>query len=141
MNQRLARNTAGLHFIANLFMLFGLVAVILAATGIYAVMRNVINQRIQEIGVRMAMGATEGVLLRMLMLQGSKQLFIGLIIGLPLAFFVAPKLTRILGNGHTSFALLFWGVAVMISLIVALAVWLPSRRAIRMSPADAIRYE
>ncbi|QQN37738.1 ABC transporter permease (plasmid) [Rahnella aceris] len=141
LNQRLARNTAGLHFIANLFMLFGLVAVILAATGIYAVMRNVINQRIQEIGVRMAMGATEGVLLRMLMLQGSKQLFIGLIIGLPLAFFVAPKLTRILGNGHTSFALLFWGVAVMISLIVALAVWLPSRRAIRMSPADAIRYE
>ncbi|WP_253073548.1 FtsX-like permease family protein [Sodalis ligni] len=141
LNQRLARNTAGLHFIANLFMLFGLVAVILAATGIYAVMRNVINQRIQEIGVRMAMGATEGVLLRMLMLQGSKQLLTGLIIGLPLAFIVAPKLTSALGDGKTPFVLLFCAVAMMISLIVVLAVWLPSRRATGMSPADAIRYE
>lgn len=141
LSQRLARNTAGLHFIANLFMLFGLVAMILAATGIYAVMCNVINQRTQEIGLRMAMGATENDLLRMLMLQGGKQLLIGLILGLPLAFFVAPKLTRILGNGDTHFVLLFWMVALMISLVVALAVWLPSRRATNMSPADAIRYE
>ncbi|MBY8946720.1 ABC transporter permease [Pseudomonas sp. SH10-3B] len=141
LSQRLARNTAGLHFIANLFMLFGFVAMILAATGIYAVMCNLINQRTQEIGVRMAMGATENNLLRMLMLQGGKQLLTGLIIGLPLAFFVAPKLTHVLGNGNTPFALLFCMVALMISLVVALAVWLPSRRATNMSPADAIRYE
>ena len=141
LDQRLARNTAGLHFIANLFMLFGLVAMILAATGIYALMCNLINQRTQEIGLRMAMGATESNLLRMLMIQGGKQLLTGLIIGLPLAFFVAPKLTRILGDANTHFVLLFWMVALMISLVVALAVWLPSRRAINMSPADAIRYE
>jgi predicted permease len=141
LNERLARNIAGLHFIANLFMLFGLVAMILAATGIYAVMCNLINQRTQEIGLRMAMGATESNLLRMLMIQGGKQLLIGLIIGLPLAFFVAPKLTRVLGNGNTPFVLLFWMVALMITLVVALAVWLPSRRATNMSPADAIRYE
>ncbi|WP_219094162.1 ABC transporter permease [Pseudomonas sp. UMAB-40] len=141
LNERLARNTAGLHFIANLFMLFGLVAMILAATGIYAVMCNLINQRTQEIGLRMAMGATESNLLRMLMIQGGKQLLIGLVIGLPLAFFVAPKLTRVLGNGNTPFVLLFWMVALMITLVVALAVWLPSRRATNMSPADAIRYE
>jgi ABC-type antimicrobial peptide transport system permease subunit len=89
----------------------------------------------------MAMGATESNLLRMLMIQGGKQLLIGLIIGLPLAFFVAPKLTRVLGNGNTPFVLLFWMVALMITLVVALAVWLPSRRATNMSPADAIRYE
>ncbi|TWC22881.1 MULTISPECIES: ADOP family duplicated permease [unclassified Pseudomonas] len=141
LGERLARNTAGLHFIANLFMLFGLVAMILAATGIYAVMCNLINQRTQEIGLRMAMGATEGNLLRMLMVQGGKQLLTGLIIGLPLAFFVAPKLTRVLGNGNTPFVLLFWMVALMITLVVALAVWVPSRRATNMSPADAIRYE
>ncbi|NKI73725.1 ABC transporter permease [Dickeya sp. CFBP 2040] len=141
LDQRLARNTAGLHFIASLFMLFGLIAMILAATGIYAVMRNVINQRIQEIGVRMAIGATESVLLRMLMLQGGKQLLAGLVIGLPLALFVAPKLTRILGDGKTGFILLFTGVALTITLVVAAAVWFPSRRATRMSPADAIRYE
>lgn len=141
LDQRLARNTAGLHFIAKLFILFGLVAMILAATGIYAVMCNLINQRTQEIGLRKAMGATEPILLRMLMIQGGKQLLTGLIIGLPLAFFVAPKLTSILGNGNTPFVLLFWLVALMISLVVALAVWLPSRKAINMSPADAIRYE
>lgn len=141
LNERLARNTAGLQFIANLFMLFGLVAMILAATGIYAVMCNLINQRTQEIGLRMAMGATENNLLRMFMIQGGKQLLTGLAIGLPLAFFVAPKLTSVLGNGSTPFVLLFWLVALMISLVVALAVWLPSRRATNMSPADAIRYE
>ncbi|MFJ4389514.1 ADOP family duplicated permease [Pseudomonas soli] len=141
LDERLARNTAGLHFIANLFMLFGLVAMILAATGIYAVMCNLISQRTQEIGLRMAMGATEHVLLRMLMVQGGKQLLIGLVIGLPLAFLAAPRLTRILGNGHTPFVLLFCLVALMITLVVALAVWLPSRRAANMSPADAIRHE
>jgi predicted permease len=141
LDERLARNTAGLHFIANLFMLFGLVAMILAATGIYAVMCNLISQRTQEIGLRMAMGATERVLLRMLMAQGGKQLLIGLVIGLPLAFLAAPRLTRILGNGHTPFVLLFCLVALMITLVVALAVWLPSRRAANMSPADAIRHE
>lgn len=141
LDQRLARNTAGLHFIASLFMLFGLIAMILAATGIYAVMRNVINQRIQEIGVRMAIGATEGVLMRMLMLQGGKQLLAGLVIGLPLALFIAPKLTRILGDGKTEYFLLFTGVALTIAMVVAAAVWFPSRRATRMSPADAIRYE
>lgn len=141
LDQRLARNTAGLHFIASLFMLFGLIATILAATGIYAVMRNVINQRVQEIGVRMAMGATESMLIKMLMLQGGKQLLAGLIIGLPLALFTAPKLIRILGDGRTGFMLLFAGVALTISLVVAVAVWFPSRRATRLSPSEAIRHE
>lgn len=141
LDERLAHNTAGLHFIAALFMIFGLVAMILAATGIYAVMCNVIHQRVQEMGVRMAMGATQGALLRMLMLQGAKQLLAGLVIGLPLALSVAPKLTHILGDGKTGFILLFIEVALIISLVVAAAIWFPSRRAAGMSPADAIRYE
>ncbi|WP_127959815.1 ADOP family duplicated permease [Serratia microhaemolytica] len=141
LDQKLARNTAGLQFIASLFMLFGLVAMILAATGIYAVMRNVINLRIQEMGVRMAVGATEKMLLRMLMRQGGKQLLAGLILGLPLALLVAPKLSDILGDGTTEFMLLFSWVALTISLVVAVAIWLPSRRVMRMSPADAIRYQ
>ena len=79
--------------------------------------------------------------MRMLMLQGGKQLLAGLVIGLPLALFIAPKLTRILGDGKTEYFLLFTGVALTIAMVVAAAVWFPSRRATRMSPADAIRHE
>ncbi|MNR61195.1 hypothetical protein D3C85_1828730 [compost metagenome] len=75
----------------------------------------------------------------MLVGQGSRQLIAGLLFGLPLAFLVAPKLTHVFGDGQTQFVLLFLTVALMVTLIVILAIWLPSRRVIRMSPADAIR--
>ncbi|RNM08892.1 ADOP family duplicated permease [Dickeya undicola] len=141
LNNMLERNTAGVRFVTNLFMLFGIIAIVLSSSGIYAVTQNAISQRTQEIGVRQVLGATPSHLLRMLMLQGANQLIAGLILGLPLALLAAPGINRTLGDGRGHFVLLFVCVALFIMFIVALATWIPSRRVIMMKPGDAIRYE
>ncbi|AYH46308.1 peptide ABC transporter permease [Dickeya fangzhongdai] len=141
LNNVLERNTLGVRFVANLFMLFGIIAIVLSSSGIYAVTQNAISQRTQEIGIRQVLGATPSHLLKMLMLQGVNQLIAGLILGLPLALLAAPGINRALGDGRGHFVLLFVCVALFIMLIVALATWIPSRRVIMMKPGDAIRYE
>ncbi|WP_038906663.1 ADOP family duplicated permease [Dickeya oryzae] len=141
LNNMLEKNTLGVRFVANLFMLFGVIAIVLSSSGIYAVTQNAISQRTQEIGIRQVLGATPNHLLRMLMLQGANQLILGLILGLPLALFAAPGINRALGDGRGNFVLLFVCVALFIMTIVALATWIPSRRVIMMKPGDAIRYE
>ncbi|MFB1116403.1 ADOP family duplicated permease [Dickeya dadantii] len=141
LSDQLTRNTVGVQFVTNLFLLFGAAAMVLAASGIYGVTQHAINQRTQEIGIRQALGATPTRLLRMLMFSGLRQLFAGLALGLPLAIFAAPKINRVYGDGGGGFMLLFGGVALFIVIIVALATWLPSRRVIMMKPGDAIRYE
>ncbi|MEI7064459.1 FtsX-like permease family protein [Dickeya chrysanthemi] len=141
LNNILERNTLGVRFVANLFMLFGVIAIVLSSSGIYAVTQNAISQRTQEIGIRQVLGATPNHLLKMLMLQGANQLILGLILGLPLALLAAPGINRALGDGKGHFVLLFVCVALFIMIIVALATWIPSRRVIMMKPGDAIRYE
>ncbi|MCI4255087.1 FtsX-like permease family protein [Dickeya dianthicola] len=141
LNDMIERNTFGVSVLANLFMLFGVITIVLSSSGIYAVTQNAISQRIQEIGIRQVLGATPNHLLRMLMLQGVNQLIAGLILGLPLALLAAPRINRILGDGRIHFTLLFACVALFIVIIVALATWIPSRRVIMMKPGDAIRYE
>lgn len=141
LSEQLTRNTIGVQFVTNLFLLFGAAAMVLAASGIYGVTQHAINQRTQEIGIRQALGATPTRLLRMLMFSGLRQLFAGLALGLPLAIFAAPKINRVYGDGGGNFMLLFGGVALFIVIIVALATWIPSRRVIMMKPGDAIRYE
>ncbi|GAB7263629.1 hypothetical protein DZS_04550 [Dickeya ananatis] len=141
LSEQLTRNTIGVQFVTNLFLLFGAAAMVLAASGIYGVTQHAINQRTQEIGIRQALGATPTRLLRMLMFSGLRQLFAGLALGLPLAIFAAPKINRVYGDGGGNFILLFGGVALFIIIIVALATWIPSRRVIMMKPGDAIRYE
>ncbi|ACS83915.1 ABC transporter permease [Musicola paradisiaca] len=141
LSDMLIRNTAGVEFVTNLFLLFGLAAMVLAASGIYGVTQNAINQRTQEIGIRQALGASPTNLMRMLMFSGLKQLFVGLALGLPLAIFAAPKINRVYGDGSSGFILLFLSVAFFILITVSLATWIPSRRAIMMKPGEAIRYE
>ncbi|WP_027710581.1 ADOP family duplicated permease [Dickeya chrysanthemi] len=141
LNSMIERNTLGVSFLANLFMLFGFIAIVLSSSGIYAVTQNAISQRVQEIGIRQVLGATPNNLLCMLMLQGVNQLIAGLILGLPLALLAAPGINRILGDGRIHFTLLFVCVALLIVAIVSLATWIPSRRVIMMKPGDAIRYE
>ncbi|QIZ45479.1 ABC transporter permease [Dickeya zeae] len=141
LNNMIERNTLGVSFLAHLFMLFGVIAIVLSSSGIYAVTQNAISQRVQEIGIRQALGATPNSLLRMLMLQEVNQLIAGLILGLPLALLAAPGINRILGDGKIHFTMLFVCVALLIVVIVSLATWIPSRRVIMMKPGDAIRYE
>jgi predicted permease len=137
--QVIARNTAGLTYIAILFNVFGMIAVLLAGSGIYGVMAKAISQRYQELGIRRALGATEGRIIQMLMKQGWMQLLIGLVISVPIVMFAGPLIIRILGHSPLNVWVLFTLTAAGITLVVSLATLLPALKAVRLNPMDALR--
>ncbi|HET7698614.1 MAG TPA: ABC transporter permease [Vicinamibacterales bacterium] len=133
------------RIIATMFSIFGLVAMVLASVGMYGVMSFSVNQRRQEFGVRMALGAHYSRILRMVLRQGAVQLAIGLVLGLGFALAVA----RIAGAGIQN---ILFGVsatdpatyAIVVALITAvslLATLVPARRATRVDPMIALRSE
>lgn len=139
MTQLLERNTAGLTYIAILFNFFGFVAMLLAGSGIYGVMAKTISQRYQELGIRRAMGATEGDILRMLMIQGWVQLAIGLLLSAPIVFAAYPLVGNIVGTNTINPMVLFILIAAGIALIVSIAILIPAQKAIRQNPMFALR--
>ncbi|OTA14547.1 MacB [Xenorhabdus vietnamensis] len=139
MTQLLERNTAGLTYIAILFNFFGIVAMLLAGSGIYGVMAKTISQRCQELGIRRAMGATEGDILRMLMIQGWVQLAIGLLLSAPIVFAAYPLVGNIVGTNAINPMVLFILIAAGIALIVSIAILIPAQKAIRQNPMFALR--
>ncbi|MGX9522712.1 ABC transporter permease [Vibrio mediterranei] len=139
MKQLLERNTAGLTYIVILFNLFGFVAALLAGSGIYGVMAKTISQRYQELGIRRAMGATEGNIIKMLMIQGLRQLAIGILLSAPIVFTVSPLIGNIIGTSAISPMVLFSIIAICIALIVIIATLVPSQKAIKQNPMCALR--
>lgn len=138
---KLQRNTAGVGFAANIFLVLGVVALVLAASGIYGVMANSISQRTQEIGVRRALGATDRNVMQYFLKQGGKQLLWGLGFGLAIAALPLMVISNLLATpGITLYALssLF---AVLISVVVLFATYLPTRQALQLEPTTALRYE
>ncbi len=137
LNRSLARS----RFNALLLSIFAGVALLLTAIGIYGVMAYSVAQRRQEIGIRMALGAQKGNVLRLVVGGGLKLTALGVVIGVTAAF----ALTRVLGNllyGVGSFdALTLGAVALLLAAIAALACWFPARRATRVDPMIALRAE
>jgi predicted permease len=132
--------------IALMFSVFGVVATILAAVGLYGVMSFAVNQRTQEFGIRMALGADTHRILRMVLRQGAMQLGLGLILGLGLAlgigFFGADAIGRQLNNTITpTDPLTYIAVAVLLTLVALIATLVPARRATRVDPMIALRAE
>jgi predicted permease len=120
---------------------FGLMALLLAAIGIYGVMSYVVAGRIREIGVRMALGAQGRDVLRLIIGQGMMLAFIGLIVGLLLAFLAARMLTSLLYGVGSSDLLTYTVVALLLAVVAFLACYIPARRATRVDPMIALRYE
>ena len=126
---------------AWIFGIFGGVALLLAAIGIYGVMAFGVSQRTQEIGVRMALGAAPGNVLAMVLGQGGRQLGLGLVIGLVLAFFTGNVLEHFLFQVEPTDPTTFV-VSVVVLLLAALpACLLPALRALRVNPMMALRAE
>lgn len=124
-----------------LFMIMGLVALFLAAIGLYGVMSFSVSRRTREMGVRMALGAANGDVLRLVMRQGVAQLAIGLAIGLALAWGVSTLLAGFLFGVEPRDPITFlatFGVLVATGLAAS---WVPARRATRVSPLVALRYD
>ena len=129
--------------IAGTFSLFGLVAVVLASVGLYGVMSFSVNQRRQEFGVRMALGAGTRTILGMVVRQGAAQLLAGLTVGFGLTWVLASFGRNLLAamlfdvSAHDPFT--YTVVFVVIVLVSLVAVLVPGRRATRVDPMVALR--
>jgi macrolide transport system ATP-binding/permease protein len=129
---------------ADLLGMMGVLALLLAAIGLYGVIAYAVNQRTQEMGIRLALGASPGSLLGMIVGQGMKLTGIGLAIGLVLALgaFGSIGAMRSLLPGISPLdPMTFIGVPVVLALIALVAAWIPARRAGRIDPLVALRVE
>jgi predicted permease len=137
---------SGNRLIATLFTIFGIIGFVLSAVGLYGVMSFSVNQRTQEFGIRMALGADAARIFRMVMQQGAWQLAIGLLLGaggIALLFGVvlAAALKNILFKVNTLDPSIYFAVAGLLTLVAAAACFVPARRATRVDPMVALRYE
>lgn len=120
---------------------FGGCALLLAAIGIYGLMAYSVEQRTQEIGIRLALGAQVSQVLKMVVTQGMALALVGVAIGLAAAFWLARLITAFLFGVTAKDPVVFAGVPILLTAIAFLAVWLPARRASRVDPLVALRYE
>jgi putative ABC transport system permease protein len=141
MTEVVSRSTSRGRFNMWLMTVFGGAALLLAAIGIYGLMAYSVEQRTQELGIRMALGADAGHVRHMVVAQGMLLTGIGLAIGLTAAFVLSRLLESFL-FGVTRFdPLVFVGVPGILAAVALLAVWLPALRASRINPVEALRYE
>jgi predicted permease len=125
----------------TLFLTFAIIALVIASVGIYAVIAQSTAARTQEIGVRMALGATSRNVLAMILKKGAWQLTAGLITGLAIAFPAARLMKSILARVSPSDPLVFAAVSGLLTVVGLFACWLPAKRAAALDPVKAIRYE
>jgi predicted permease len=126
---------------ATLFGVFGVSGVLLAAVGLYGVMSYAVSRRTKEIGIRMALGAQVDGVQKMIVGQGMRLAAIALVLGLGAAFAVARLFASFLYGVRTDDALTFVSVPVLLGVVVLIASWIPARRAARVDPMVALRWE
>jgi predicted permease len=141
MNEIVAQSVAQPRLEAILLGVFGGLAMLLAAVGIYGVMSYTVTQRTNEIGIRMALGASRAAVLQMIISQGVRLAAIGLAIGIVLAFGVTRVMTKVLFGVSPTDPAVFAGILVLLGLVALLACYIPARRATKVDPMIALRYE
>jgi predicted permease len=141
MSEVITRSTSRQRFNMLLMTVFGAAALLLAAIGVYGLMAYTVQQRTPEIGIRLALGATSRVVRRMILGQGVALALLGVVIGLGSAFGLSRVIASLLFGVKASDALVFASVPAVLLLVAGVAVWWPARRASRVNPMIALRYE
>ena len=141
MSDIVVQSTARQDFNMLLLTIFGAVALILAAIGIYGLMAYSVQQRTQEMGIRMALGADRGRIRDLVVWQGMRLAVIGVVLGIAAGFGLTRFLASFLFGVKTWDPLVFATVPVVLCAVALLAVWFPATRASRLDPQQALRIE
>lgn len=141
MSEVVSRSTSRQQFNMWLMTVFGTMALLLAAIGIYGLMAYSVKQRTQEIGIRLALGAEADQVKNMVVFQGMRLTLAGVVIGIAAAFGLTRFIASFLFGVDAWDPFVFVSVPLVLSSVALLAVWLPARRASRVNPIDALRYE
>jgi putative ABC transport system permease protein len=141
MEEIVSRSISTQRLTMFLLSVFSALALILSAVGIYGVISYLTGQRTHEIGVRVALGASSSDVLRMVLGQGLKITLIGVGIGLAAAFGLTRLITTMIYGVGTTDPITFTSVAILLSGVALFACYIPARRAMRVDPIVALRYE
>jgi putative ABC transport system permease protein len=141
MAEVVVRSTSRQRFNMWLMTMFGASALLLAAIGIYGLMAYSVEQRTQEIGIRLSLGADGGAVRRMVIVQGMRLAIVGVVLGLAASWGLAQFMRSFLFEVEARDPLVFIGVPVLLTVVAFFAVFLPALRASKVNPLVALRYE
>ncbi len=141
MEEIVSRTTSRQSFNMMLLTIFGAIALVLAAIGIYGLIAYSVQQRTQEIGIRMALGADRATIRKMIVWDGMKLTLIGMVLGIGASFGLTRLIASFLFGVKTWDPTAFIAVPVVLATVALLAVWLPAMRASRVEPMMALRVE
>ena len=141
MSQRVANSLYAARMGAILLAIFGGLALLLASIGLYGVMSFAVSRRTREMGIRVALGARPGDVFRLVLRQGMTLVIAGLVVGLVVAAIVTRLLASFLYGVSTTDPFTFVAIPVLLMLVALVACYLPARRATKVEPLIALRYE
>jgi putative ABC transport system permease protein len=141
LDEIVSDRTAQRRLSVILISVFGTLALVLAAVGIYGVMSYAVTQKTQEIGIRMALGAEKDHILKMILRHGTAMAVLGIGIGLVAAFALARTMTSLLFETSATDATTYALVPAVLMAVAILACYVPARRATRVDPMVALRHE
>jgi len=141
LDQAIGQSTAARRFNMMLISLFAGLAVALSVIGVYGLTSYAVSQRTRELGIRIALGAKQGDVVRLVIREGLRLALIGAAIGLPIAFAASKAIGSMLFEVTTSDALTYAGTAALLISAAVLATWIPARRAARVDPVVALKSE
>jgi ABC-type antimicrobial peptide transport system permease subunit len=141
MDEIVSRSTARQTFNMLLLTIFGAVALVLAAIGIYGLMAYSVQQRTQEIGIRMALGADRSTIRGLVVWNGMRLALVGVVLGIGAAFGLTRLIASFLFGVKSWDPLVFITVPLFLAGVALLAIWLPATRAAKLDPMQALRVE
>jgi ABC-type antimicrobial peptide transport system permease subunit len=141
MEQLLSRSVANPRFYMALLGLFAFISLVLATVGVYGILAFWVTQRTKEIGVHLALGAQQSDVMRIVMGKGFKLTLVGIALGLAGAFILTRVIHSLLYEVSPTDSITFAGLSLLLMSVAILACYIPARRATKVDPMVALRYE